>query len=211
MPSSNLSPDKARIVGDSLLVQHGQELRLEIPFAMMFSLLDDVCGGCFNLGASNGECAVALLPGEVRQGAVLVHPMGRRTLDLAHGRCYRHRGRQREQEMRMVVHATNFEGLYLESACDPSHVSPKSPLDLRRDDLAPFLGGENAMIERGTIGVRHTPPCYSRFSPQAPELPSFRPDGADGFNGNAAPGFHPGLLSFLPYGKEKRYNYPAMA
>jgi hypothetical protein len=29
-------------------------------------------------------------------------------------------------------------------------------LDIRRDDLAPFLGGEDAMIERRTIGMRHT-------------------------------------------------------
>ena len=101
------------------------------------------------------------------QSAVLVHPMGRGTLDLAHGRGDRHRGRQREQQVRMVVHASNFEGLDFKSARDSSHVGPKPSLNIRRDDLAPFLGGEDAMIERGTIGVRHTPPSYSRFSPRS--------------------------------------------
>jgi hypothetical protein len=57
------------------------------------------------------------------------------------------------------------------------------------------------MIERGTIGVRHTPPSYSRFSPRAPEIPSLRPDGADGFNAHAFPGFHPGLFSCPPSGR----------
>jgi len=74
----------------------------------------------------------------------------------------------------MVVHASNFEGLDFKSARDASHVGPKPPLNIWRDDLAPLLGREDAMVERGTIGVRHTPPSYSRFSPRAPEIPSVR-------------------------------------
>jgi len=104
----------------------------------------------------------------------------------------------------MVVHASNFEGLDFKSARDSSHVGPKPSLNIQRDDLAPLLGGEDAMIERGTIGVRHTPPSYSRFSPRAREIPSLRPDGADGFNAHAFPGFHPGLFSYPPCGRSQR-------
>ena len=56
----------------------------------------------------------------------------------------------------MVFHASNFESPDLKSARDSSHVGPELSLNIRRDDLAPFLGGEDAVVKRRAIGVRHT-------------------------------------------------------
>ena len=159
----SLSPNKAWIVCNPLLLQDGQKLRLEIPLAMMFNLIGDVVRCGFDLRASDGECAVSLLPCEVWQSTIIAHPMRRGTLNLAHGRGDRHGGRQREQEVNMVIHASNFESLDFKFARDSSHVGPKPSLNIRRNDLAPLLGGEDAMIERGTVGVRHTHPIVQQI------------------------------------------------
>jgi hypothetical protein len=59
-------PNIARIVGDGMLLQNGQKLRLEIALTMVLLLATDVGKGGVDLRMANGECAVTLLPLEGR-------------------------------------------------------------------------------------------------------------------------------------------------
>ena len=59
-----LSPNKARVVFDSVLFQEAQELLLEGLLFVMVRLVFDVVGGRVDAGDADAEGPVALLPGE---------------------------------------------------------------------------------------------------------------------------------------------------
>jgi hypothetical protein len=102
--------------------------------------------------------------------------------------------------MHMVVRATDCERFHAVLAGDPTHITPKERLYLRRNCLASPFGREDAMKQRAAKRVGHVDGHPSAISWHG----FVRPYGASGFcrlrptQGFAA--LHPGLLSTLPPG-----------
>jgi hypothetical protein len=73
-------------------------------------------------------------------------PLGRTALDelqcLGDGES---RGK-REEDMYMVGHATNLNGLHLILSRDPAKKWPKSIAQLRRNERPAFFGAKDAMM-----------------------------------------------------------------
>ena len=141
----NLPPNIARIVFNLMFFQKGDELRLEIALSVMLFLARYVRERSAYLGPSDGERPIAFLPFEIILCAGLVHPERRCALDCLHRRCYRHRRRQRQQNMNVILHSAYAERLHLVLARDAAHIGPKPRLNIRYDCLAPLLGGKDTM------------------------------------------------------------------
>jgi len=149
----NSPPNIARIVFDAVLLEKGDVLSLEITCAMMLFLACDVFQGRANLRPSDRERAITFLPFKAFDLAGLMHPERGYTFDFPHCRGYRHRRRQRKQEMNVVLYSADAKRLHLVLARDASHVGPQTRLDFCDDGLAPLLGGEDTMEDRATVGV----------------------------------------------------------
>ena len=146
-------PNVTRVVGDVVFLQEGDELRLEISFAMMLILVPDVrnCGA--DLSLPDGEGAITFLPFEALNHADSVHPMRRDALDFSHGCGDRHGRRQRQEKMDTVFCSSDLKSLHAVIPRNAAHVGPQPRLDLRGDDLGAVLGGKDTMSQRATIGV----------------------------------------------------------
>lgn len=149
----NSPPNIARVINDMVFLQERDELRLKTAPPMTFLLACDIrnCGA--RLRRPDGKCAVALLPLKVPLPLRLVHPERRCALNLSH--CIRDwkRGRQREENVNVILCSPNGQGFETMLSRDTSDVRPKSRLNLLRDRPATFLRGEDTMKQRATIGV----------------------------------------------------------
>jgi hypothetical protein len=134
-----------RIVLDAVFLQKRDELRLKIAPSMMFFLARDVRNCGTRLRHPDGESSVTFLPFKIFFLHCLVHPERRCALKLSHGFCNRDRGRQREQNVNVVLRTANGQCLEAVLARNPAHVRPKSRLDLLRNRCVSFLGGKDAM------------------------------------------------------------------
>lgn len=74
-----------------------------------------------------------------------MNPFGRTALDQLHRLGHRHRGRQRKQNVDVVLHTADFDGLHFVLACDAAQKWPQPVAQFRRDERATFLGAEDAM------------------------------------------------------------------
>ena len=149
----NSLPNIAGIEFNTVLLQKGNEFRLEVDPLMMFLLAFDVRQRCTDLGASDREGSLALLPREVPDRARFVHPMRGRTLDLSHGRRNSARCLKRKKHVDVIVSSPNSECLHPMFSGNSSDVGPQPRLNLRRNGLVPLLCGEDTMKKRATIGV----------------------------------------------------------
>ena len=57
----------------------------------------------------------------------------------------RHGGRQRKQNVDVVFHAADFDGLHFVLPGDAAEERPEPFAQFRRDEPPPFLGAENTM------------------------------------------------------------------
>ena len=57
--------------------------------------------------------------------------------------------------MDVVFYAADGQGLHAVFARNAADVSPKALLNIGRNYLAPLLGREDAMKQRGTVGMGH--------------------------------------------------------
>jgi hypothetical protein len=154
-------PEVARIVGDFVFVEDGDEFGLEVTLAMMFRLAADVGGGGIDLCVADGESTVAILPGEEALFAGLVEEARGTALDLAHGGGDVHGCRQRKQEMDVIGCAADGKGRDPRVVRDAANVGPET---IRGGDRrAAVFRREDTVIERRTEGVRHTRATITRL------------------------------------------------
>ena len=149
----NSPPHVARIVFNAMFFEERDELRLEVPFSMVFLLPGNVGQRRLNLRPSDGKRPIALLPFENVHRTGVVHPEGRRALDLAHGVGDCHCRRNRQQHMHVVFGPSDSKGLQIMFPRHAAHKGPQTRLNFRRNRLAAFLRGKDTVIQRATIGM----------------------------------------------------------
>ena len=141
----NLPPHITRIVFNPMFLQEGYKFRLEIALSMMFLLARNVRQRSLNLGPSDGEGSITLLPFEVRNRTGCMHPVRGCALDLLHRCGNRQRRRQRQQNVRMIFRSADAKRLHPMLASGSAHVSPEPQLNLWNNCLFPPFGGKDAM------------------------------------------------------------------
>lgn len=149
----SLPPHVARIVVDAVSLQKREKLSLKIAFAMVLFLARDVGNRGVQLRPSDRKCAVSFLPLEVLDGRGFVHPMRGSTLDLAHRPGDRIGRRKRQQNVNVIVGASDGKRLHGVISSDSAHEGPQLRLNGRRNQLAPFFRREHAVKQRAAIGV----------------------------------------------------------
>ena len=123
---------------------------------MMFVLPLNVRDGVIHLRNPNTECAISFLPGEfsIPRKSVL-HPLGRAALDQLQRLGDRHRRRERQQKMDVILHSPDGHGLYFVFFCDPSHERPEAFLRFQVDGRFALFGAEYAMVQAVAEGMSH--------------------------------------------------------
>src|ERR1044071_1538884 len=115
-------------------------------------LIFDVLNNSIQLRHADTEGAIFHLPTKeplLREG--FMHPFGGATLDKLQ-RLGNRKGRgQREQDVDMVRHAPNLDGLHVIVPGDAAQKGPESFPQFRGDQRLPLLGAENAMVIRADI------------------------------------------------------------
>src|SRR5436309_605713 len=113
---------------------------------MMYLLALDVLKGLVQLRHADAEGAVFHLPSKkpvLREG--VMNPLGRAALDELQRFGNRESRGQGQQNMNVVGHAPNFNGLHLILPGDAAQKGPEPLAQLRRDWGAAFFGAEDAM------------------------------------------------------------------
>lgn len=139
-----------------MLFEKIQILLLKGFLSMVCFLVVDVGDGFVQLRHADRERAVTFLPREIPLvGKRFMNPQRRTTLDQLYSLCQRNGGRQRKQNMHMVIRPTDGHGLHLVFASDAAKVSPKPRSDFGCDETLPLFGAENVMDVTTDIGVGH--------------------------------------------------------
>jgi hypothetical protein len=119
----------------------------------MLRLFANVFNDLFQLRSAHAERAVFLPPSEQAMlWKRLVNPFRRTAFDQLHRLRHGHRGRQREQNVKVVFHAADFDGLHLVLPRDAAEERPEAFAQFRRDERAAFFCAENAMNIRADEG-----------------------------------------------------------
>ena len=139
-----------------MLLEKIQILLLKGFLSMVCFLVVDVGDGFVQLRHADRERAVTFLPREIPLvGKRFMNPQRRTTLDQLYSLCQRNGGRQRKQNMHMVIRPTDGHSLHLVFAGDAAKVSPKPRSDFGCDEMLPLFGAENVMDVTTNIGVGH--------------------------------------------------------
>ena len=118
----------------------------------MRRLAFDISNDAVQLRDAHTEGTILRLPGEesvFREG--FMHPLGGAALDQlqSFGRC--HGGRQRWQNMNMIGHTADFDGLLLILTRNAAEKGPEPLAQSRRDYWAARFGAEHTMIVGGNV------------------------------------------------------------
>jgi hypothetical protein len=110
-----------------VLLQEHLDLFPERHFAMMFGLALNVFRRVLNAGDSDAECAVTFLPLEIPMLLErVVNPFGRIAFEKLDGLRRGERGRNREEDMHMVLHTANDQCLHFVLTGDAAEVRPEA-------------------------------------------------------------------------------------
>lgn len=122
---------------------------------MMFALIPDVRFGLVKQRRANAGRRIANLPFRLSASKILIAPLRRARLDELHGlgQCYR--WWKRNQDMRVIVEASDGDRRNAVLPRNPGHERPKARLHFSRDYLGPILCAEDAMHAVGDVGIRH--------------------------------------------------------
>ena len=133
------------------------ELLLKCFRLVMFALQLDVVDHAGDVRFADGECAVAVLPGErLKIRKRIVYPFGRAALDELRGlgRCD---GRRRsEQQVDMIFNSTDAQRLHVVVTGDSAEVGPDARLDVRSDPAFAVFGAEFDVLMQSGVGVGHS-------------------------------------------------------
>ena len=123
----------------------------------MFLLPGDVITHVFDLRKSNGENAVAVLPREIREvGRFCFQPQRRTAFDLLdHVRRVAGAG-QRAEQMHMIFHATDDDGLAFEIREDAAEIAMQFVAQwFVAEEWPPVFGGKDRVHENFGERLRH--------------------------------------------------------
>lgn len=153
---SDLIPQVPIVIFHAVLFEKLQILFLKRFFPVVCFLVVDVGDGFVQLRHADRERAVTFLPREIPLvGKRFMNPQRRTTLDHLCRLRQRNSGRQRKQNMHMVIRAADGHSLHLVFAGDAAKVSPKPQSDFGCDETSPLFGAENVMDVTTDIGVGH--------------------------------------------------------
>ena len=108
-----------------MIGEHLQVLFLKCSLAMVFQLAVDICRHCIHFGGTYCERAVAVLPMKLQTRALFfIDVFAGVRLNLSHKISNRDFSGNAKEQMSMVIEASNPQGMSLQIAGDPSHVTP---------------------------------------------------------------------------------------
>ncbi len=137
-----------------ILLTKPAHLVLKAPLRMMLPLTIDVPDQCAQVRRPNGEQSIPTLPGKLGN-SLLLHPYGRRRLDLGHNL---RRGPSRskpQRQMHMVLNAADSKALAIEPARRTRHVRMKGRTDLLGDQGYPLFRAEDDVNQIQAQRLRH--------------------------------------------------------
>src|SRR5436190_8339332 len=113
---------------------------------MMSFLTFDVSNGSVQLRHARAERAVLFLPPEQSMfRKSLVHPLRRPAFEELQGLGNGESRRQRKQNVYMIFHAANFDGLHFVLTSDPAEKRPEPLTQIWSNERTSFLRAEDAM------------------------------------------------------------------
>jgi hypothetical protein len=134
-------------------LEERQKLLLKSHSSVVLLLALDVLNGLVQQRHTDRKGTVFDLPTkEAVLGEGVVNPFGRAAFEELQDLGNRESGRQRQEDVNVVGHPSNFEGLHLVLASDPAQEGPESIAQLRRDEGTTLFGAEDAVEIRADVG-----------------------------------------------------------
>lgn len=123
----------------------------------MFLLPGDVFAHGFNLRKADGENPVAVLPREIRKvGRFGFQPQRRTAFDFLNHRRHVTRARQGAEQMHMIFHTANDDGLAFEIGQDAAEVTMQFVTQrFVAEERPPNFGGKDRVHQDFGEGLRH--------------------------------------------------------
>lgn len=146
----SLSQHIFRIEFDAVLFEQREKFRFEGHFSVVCFLRLNVSNYGGDVGLAHTERGVALLPGEFFE--LFMGPAGGIRFDCANGLCYGQNRRNPNEQVNVIVHATNRvdeQTVVLANSCG---VGPQAGLEFLGKKFATVFGAEHE-VER-VLGIR---------------------------------------------------------
>ncbi len=164
-----------------ILLTKSAHLVLKAPFGVMLPLPVDVPHQSTQIRWPHGEQSISALPRECGD-TMLLHPRGRRGLDLRNNLRRGSGGGKAQGQMHMVRNATNSEALAIELPRRTRQIRMKRRANLVGDQQLPFLRAKDNMDQIQAQRLRQ----------DSLNVPGLQPSL---FVDHPYPGLRPGLLS----------------
>ncbi len=164
-----LIPHIRLVIRHAVFVQERPILLLEGADAVMLLLLVDVGGEGHQVRRSDGEAAVAALPGKVAQGGSLgLQPFGGRGLQGFDQLSHRERARESDGEMHMIGNAPDAVGFTTRVPRHLSQIGVQMRAQRGVETRETVFGAEHQMDDDEAEGLRHGGRSMGRaFSPSS--------------------------------------------
>lgn len=147
-----------------ILLTKSAHLVLETSLGMMLPLPVDVLHQRAQVCGSNGEQSIPTLPRKFGN-ALLLHPNGRRRLDLRHNLRRGTRGSKPQCQMHMLLNATNPKAFAIELPSRTRQIRMKCRTNLLGDQRHSLFSAEDNMDEIQAQRLRHSSLDVSGLQP----------------------------------------------
>lgn len=168
---SPTSPQVALVIFDHTSLQHCQVFLLKRPHTMMLSLVQDIRSHRINVGRTDREGTVALLPFKPQHVEFTVNPFGRFAFDLPHHIGNAMRGTKTHKNADMISNATNGMSNAVQTSDRAAGVFMDAVNHRICKPRFAILGAENDVVMKRKVSRRHEP-RFSRSCRSAILLPS---------------------------------------
>ncbi len=181
-----------------ILLTKPAHLVLKAPLGMVLLLVVDVPHQRAQVCGANREQSISTLPSK-SGNTLLLHPHGRRRLDLGYHLCRGSRGSKPQGQMHMVLNATSPKTFAIEPARRARQICVECRTKVLGDQRLPLFRAEDNMDQIQTQGLRHGSLDVSGLQPSTlftPPLP--RPTAW----AVMSPGLRPSISDLNPGPKE---------